>query len=294
MQQDNGLNPYQAPSADVEHEYDVVEYDDNGVFSFQGRIGRLRYWAYTIATILVSYLIFGVAVALLMPAMMESGGGEFDGMPIMFWVLYLAFIGVLLVTGIMWGVRRLHDLNQSGWLWLLNLVPIVNFFFGLYLLFAPGKEEPNQYGPPPPPNSIWNKIIGWGSLIAIPAIIGILAAVAIPAYQDYVERSQSFDGIEFEEGEMGDDAFDPSMFELEEDDSAAGAAVEGEAEAAVGISDDELLADPELEKLLSDIEAEVQENDAAGMYDNMTEEQAQEELNRLMKELEQMQEQPNQ
>ncbi|MBR2507800.1 MAG: DUF805 domain-containing protein, partial [Bacilli bacterium] len=46
-------------------------------------------------------------------------------------------------------VRRCHDLDKSGYWGLLVLIPIVNFFFLLYLLFAKGTEGWNQYGRDP-------------------------------------------------------------------------------------------------------------------------------------------------
>ena len=54
-----------------------------------------------------------------------------------------------LAANIMLGVRRLHDLQKSGWWMLLLLVPLVNLFFALYLLFFKGTEGPNEYGEDP-------------------------------------------------------------------------------------------------------------------------------------------------
>ena len=50
---------------------------------------------------------------------------------------------------IMMGVRRLHDLDKCGWWMLLLIVPLVNLFFCLYLLFFKGTEGPNEYGDDP-------------------------------------------------------------------------------------------------------------------------------------------------
>lgn len=47
------------------------------------------------------------------------------------------------------GVKRLHDLNKSGWLILLCCVPIVGWIFALYMLFADGTVGPNPYGADP-------------------------------------------------------------------------------------------------------------------------------------------------
>lgn len=60
-------------------------------------------------------------------------------------------------------IKRLHDLNQSGWLWLLGLIPIVNFFFGIYLLFGKGTDGANDYGEPPE-EPIKNTQIGSSSI----------------------------------------------------------------------------------------------------------------------------------
>ena len=81
-------------------------------------------------------------------------------------------------------------MNVSGWLILLMFVPLANLFMALVMLFVPGSKGENKYGAVPAPNG--------GGLIAALVImllvmvgwIGIISAVALPAYQDYVERVQ--------------------------------------------------------------------------------------------------------
>ena len=68
----------------------------------------------------------------------------------------------------------------------------MNIFVGLWLLFAPGKKEHNNYGPHPVKNPIGIVIL---ALIMPIVMIGILAAVALPAYQDYVERAASYESV---------------------------------------------------------------------------------------------------
>ena len=46
-------------------------------------------------------------------------------------------------------IRRFHDLGQSGWMVLLQLVPIVSLAIGLILLVGRGTRGPNQYGDDP-------------------------------------------------------------------------------------------------------------------------------------------------
>lgn len=46
-------------------------------------------------------------------------------------------------------VRRLHDLDISGWGVLIGLVPIFNIILLFYLAFVDGTPGPNRFGPDP-------------------------------------------------------------------------------------------------------------------------------------------------
>ena len=114
-------------------------------FSFDGRIRRIEYFLSGI----VGGIVFSIAWALgigtfILGAGMGSAGGSVFGL----------LIGLAALVASMWfslaqGVKRLHDLDKSGWLILLMFVPIVNALFGLYMLFADGTVGPNPYGADP-------------------------------------------------------------------------------------------------------------------------------------------------
>ena len=46
-------------------------------------------------------------------------------------------------------IRRLHDLDRSGWCGLLLLIPLVNIVIGHELSYDKGTDGPNRYGPDP-------------------------------------------------------------------------------------------------------------------------------------------------
>ncbi len=174
-------NPYHAPAADLSR---AGQSDDTYVpkmLELKGRIGRIRYLGYTIgATLLIGLCM--AAVMGLLTAMIGEQAALFG------LLLYVPMILVSLVIA----ARRFNDLNQSGWLCLLTLIPIVNFFIGLWLLFGPGSPVPNQYGLPPSKNT--RAVVWLACLLPIIAIIGILAAVAIPAYGTYKAKA-ALEGI---------------------------------------------------------------------------------------------------
>lgn len=86
-------------------------------------------------------------------------------------------------------IKRCHDMNWSGWWSILSLVPLANMVFGLLLLLVPGTRGSNDFGAPPPLNRTALAVI----VIAVGGVvlIGVLAAIAIPAYQDYVNRARA-------------------------------------------------------------------------------------------------------
>ncbi|AGI22410.1 hypothetical protein H681_02640 [Pseudomonas sp. ATCC 13867] len=169
-------SPYAPPQANVSDE--LPEYGELNIRSLSGRIGRVRYLGWSAALSLICFAAYLVA-SLLLAVSLPLG------------VVALAVVVIAAaVFSVPIGVQRLHDLGWSGWLWLALLVPFVNAVLSLVMLFMPGEQTANRYGPPPPPNSTSVKVLAFTWLL-FPVVAGILAAIALPAYQQYVERAQA-------------------------------------------------------------------------------------------------------
>lgn len=175
-------NPYSTPNADLSQGTYAGETNDKGFLGFSGRIGRIRYVAYLMAWYLIFSVVMGVVFAIFGVNAAEEPS------PLFMFLIGLAYI-LFFVFAFVYAVRRLNDCDHSGWLSLIMLVPLVNIFFGFYLMFARGTDGMNSYGAPAKPNTLGLKILAFA--LPIVAGIGILAAIAIPAYQDYVKRSQA-------------------------------------------------------------------------------------------------------
>ncbi|SEC53314.1 Uncharacterized membrane protein YhaH, DUF805 family [Pseudomonas anguilliseptica] len=131
----------------------------------------MRYLAWSMVLMLACLPLFGIA------------GGFFAASEILGGLLMVVVGIAVAVVGIMFGVQRLHDIGWSGWLLLVTLVPIVGGVFSLLMFIIPGSTAANRFGPPPPPNSRAVKILAllWVAII----VLGIVAAIAIPAYMGY-------------------------------------------------------------------------------------------------------------
>lgn len=109
-----------------------------------GRLGRVRYIAYSLGTVVALALFMGVTgyVALSLPV---AGGRLLLSMTaVLNYYLLLPLVMVVLT------IRRAHDFNYRGWLAFLLLVPVINLLFWV----IPGTRGGNTYGEAPAPNTL--------------------------------------------------------------------------------------------------------------------------------------------
>ena len=92
--------------------------------NFSGRAGRSEFWWFFLFTFVSTILVVFI--------------------PFIGWLYALAMLLPTLAAT----VRRLHDLDQSGWWAIVWFLPFVNWLLLIYLAF-PGAPGPNRYGPDP-------------------------------------------------------------------------------------------------------------------------------------------------
>ena len=57
----------------------------------------------------------------------------------------------LILPGIAVSVRRLHDIDRTGWWVLLGFIPVIGTLWLIYWACQPGTSGPNRFGPDPMP-----------------------------------------------------------------------------------------------------------------------------------------------
>jgi len=161
------INPYAAPAAAVaDVGGNANEVQPIKLWSAKGRIGRLRYLAYTTG----AALICNAAVSALAFAM---GASSADPMSLAL-VMLVALVPLLVFHALM-GIQRSHDMDWSGWMLLLALIPLV----ALIWIFKGGTKGGNRYGAPPPPNTTGVKVMA--GIVVVLTILGVAALVALQA-----------------------------------------------------------------------------------------------------------------
>ena len=100
-------------------------------FDFNGRARRQTFWYFFLVNIVIAIVL-----------------GIIDG------IIGTQIIGSLyslavLLPGLGLSVRRLHDLDKSGWWLLIAIIPLIGALVLLYWFIQPGTAGANQYGADP-------------------------------------------------------------------------------------------------------------------------------------------------
>jgi uncharacterized membrane protein YhaH (DUF805 family) len=106
----------------------------NRYFQFGGRAPRAEYWYFVLFTVLV-----GVGADIVDAVWLGFGQRVFSG------IVNIAFF----IPGLAVLTRRMHDLDRSGWWWLLMFIPLIGWLVLLIWACTRGSNGPNRYGPDP-------------------------------------------------------------------------------------------------------------------------------------------------
>jgi len=107
----------------------AVEVGFDNYSTFAGRASRSAFWYWALFEVLA-----GIA-ATVADALLGTVGV----------VSLLTTLGLFL-PGLAVSVRRLHDVNKTGWNYLWMFIPVLGWLYLLILFVQAGTPGPNQYG----------------------------------------------------------------------------------------------------------------------------------------------------
>lgn len=104
--------------------------------NFQGRAQRSAFWYWALFAFIVGTIAGVIDSAIVGP---QTAMGPLSA---------IASLGLLL-PGIAVNIRRLHDLDRSGWWLLLLFIPIIGAIWLIVWYCTPGTPGSNRFGPNP-------------------------------------------------------------------------------------------------------------------------------------------------
>jgi uncharacterized membrane protein YhaH (DUF805 family) len=104
---------------------------------FSGRAGREEYWMFVLYNSLVLLFLY-IVVADTM--------SYYEEIPLIMYSVFIVYSLLILIPSLVITVRRLHDIGKSGWMILINLIPVAGTIYCLVLLCLDSNSGENCYG----------------------------------------------------------------------------------------------------------------------------------------------------
>ncbi|MES2850428.1 MAG: DUF805 domain-containing protein [Bacteroidota bacterium] len=128
-----------------ESSYNMIDWWKKVIFqnyaNFSGRARRSEYWYFILFNVILFVPLYIIAI---IGTVNESTGLSIFG----FSLLGIGVIGII-IPSLAVVVRRLHDLNKSGWYYFIRLIPLVGPIILLVWLCTEGDRHRNNYGEDP-------------------------------------------------------------------------------------------------------------------------------------------------
>jgi len=103
---------------------------------FKGRASRSEYWSFFFISLFIQLALMFIEKLINFAYLSE---------------IFAIFI---ILPNIAVSIRRLHDVGKSGWMLLINFIPIIGFIWFLVLTIRKSDVGDNEYGPNPNNNLI--------------------------------------------------------------------------------------------------------------------------------------------
>jgi len=112
---------------------------------FSGRSRRKEYWMF----VLFQFLVMAVLAILAVAAGVLTTDHEPGPLFYLVTAIFAIFLLGTLVPSISVVVRRFHDQDKSGWMYLIAFIPYIGGLVVFVFMCLEGTHGPNRFGPDP-------------------------------------------------------------------------------------------------------------------------------------------------
>lgn len=133
------------------------------LFSYNGRVSRSKYWLGFFLSMVLFFcsmimMVFIIALGAYIYSLIPGNATriidtEFSTLQSNVELIMRPIADIFLIV---WAyvlfclsIKRFHDVDTTGWISIILIIPLVNFFTFIILGFIKGTDGDNQYGPDP-------------------------------------------------------------------------------------------------------------------------------------------------
>jgi uncharacterized membrane protein YhaH (DUF805 family) len=116
-------------------------------FNFKTRSSRIEFWIFYLFTMLTGLIAIKIDQYLNLQLLQINFSNSLNGELILghsYVFLYFLFF----IPSLSLYVRRLHDIDRSGWWLLIVMIPFIGFITITFFLILKGNSKTNKYGNP--------------------------------------------------------------------------------------------------------------------------------------------------
>ena len=111
-------------------------------FDFKSRSSRSEFWYFYLFTIILGFI--GLQIDRLLN--LEILGLQLAQEVIILGPIYIFLYFLFFIPSLSLYIRRLHDINRSGWWLLIALIPFIGIITLIFFWCLKGTQEKNTYG----------------------------------------------------------------------------------------------------------------------------------------------------
>lgn len=121
-----------------------LEVIKNNYANFSGRARRKEYWMFTLVNTIIITVLYAIVISSI-----DMNTGEMSGLGSIVGIILGIYSLAIIVPSLAVTIRRFHDQDKSGWMFLLAFIPAVGGLIVFVFMCLEGTKGDNRFGPDP-------------------------------------------------------------------------------------------------------------------------------------------------
>lgn len=121
-----------------------LEVIKNNYANFSGRARRKEYWMFTLVNTIIITVLYVILIS-----SVDMSTGETSSLGSIVGIIIGIYSLAVIVPSLAVTIRRFHDQDKSGWMFLLAFIPAVGGLIVFVFMCLEGTKGDNRFGPDP-------------------------------------------------------------------------------------------------------------------------------------------------
>ena len=121
-----------------------LEVIKNNYANFSGRARRKEYWMFALVNTIIITILYAILISSI-----DMNTGEMSGLGSIIGIVLGIYSLAIIVPSLAVTIRRFHDQDKSGWMFLLAFIPAIGGLIVFVFMCLEGTKGDNRFGPDP-------------------------------------------------------------------------------------------------------------------------------------------------